>query len=89
MKTHPGGDEMMMKLLVVLAIIVLAAGPAFAARCPTLVEEINRTVGTRFDAAAADARAKAAEVTALHAAGKHAESEKLALETLEKLGIKK
>ena len=62
--------------------------PAFAFQCPKLVKQINDTAGNRFDATASQARIDAANATKLHAEGKHAESEKLAKETLDKLGVK-
>jgi len=46
------------------------AGPALAFQCPKLVKKIEDEVGTRFDPAAADARAKAAQAAELHAQGK-------------------
>ena len=64
------------------------AGAAEAFQCPKLVGQINATAGNRFDAAASDARIKAAEADRLHKEGKHAEAEKAAKEGLERLGIK-
>jgi hypothetical protein len=68
------------------ALTFAAAADAF--QCPKLVNQINATAGNRFDAAAYDARTKAAEAERLHKEGKHAESEKAAKEGLERLGIK-
>lgn len=62
--------------------------PAFAFQCPKLVKQLNDETSRRFDAAAANAKVKAKEADALHAAGKHAESEKLAKDALTSLGIK-
>jgi len=74
---------------VVIAIAALTfAGAADAFQCPKLVSQINAAAGNRFDAAAYDARTKAAEADRLHKEGKHAESERAAKEGLDKLGIK-
>ncbi len=66
---------------------VLVAGPALAFQCPKLVKKIEDEAGTRFDQAAADARAKAAQATELHSQGKHAEAEAAAKEGLKILGM--
>ena len=42
------------------------AGAAEAFQCPKLVGQINATAGNRFDAAASEARIKAAEADRLH-----------------------
>jgi hypothetical protein len=76
-------------MVTVIGILALAVvGVASASQCPKLIAQINAAVGNRFDAAAAEARAKAAQADQLHKEGKHAESEKAAKEGLEKLGIK-
>ena len=62
--------------------------PAFAFQCPKLVKQINDATAQRFDATAANAKQAAAEANALHAAGKHAESEKKAKDALASLGVK-
>ena len=73
-------------LTVVVGLIALAlASPASAFQCPKLVAQIQTATAQRFDPTAADAKVKAVEAQSLHAAGKHAESEKLAQETLAKL----
>ena len=73
----------------VIGVAALAfAGAAEAFQCPKLVGQINATAGNRFDAAASEARIKAAEADRLHKEGKHAEAEKAAKEGLERLGIK-
>ena len=73
--------------VVVLAVgTVLFAGPALAFQCPKLIAQINTDAGNRFDAASANAKAKAAEAQKLHADGKHAESEKVAKDRLALLG---
>lgn len=69
-----------------VALVVLAfAGQALAGQCPKLAAQINAETGKRYDAAAADAKQKVQTVMQLHSEGKHAESEKLAKEVLEKL----
>ena len=79
----------MKKLIAISAIATLAiATPALGFQCPKLVKQINDTSGNRFDATAAQARIDAANAQKLHAEGKHAESEKVAKETLAKLGVK-
>ena len=79
----------MKKLIALSALVMLAiASPAFAFQCPKLVKQINDTVSNRFDAAAVQGKLDAAEAAKLHAEGKHAESEKLAKDTLAKLGVK-
>ena len=75
-------------LVVVSGVLALAVvGVADAFQCPKLVGQINAAVGNRFDAAASEARTKAAEAEQLHKDGKHAESEKAAKDGLAKLGI--
>jgi hypothetical protein len=74
--------------IVVGIAAVLFAGPALAFQCPKLVTQINNAAGNRFDAAAYEAKQKAAEANKLHGEGKHAEAEKAAKEGLAKLGIK-
>ena len=79
----------MTKLLALSAVFTFAVvSPAFGFQCPKLVQQINATAGNRFDAAAAQARIDAGNATKLHTEGKHAESEKLAKDTLAKLGVK-
>ena len=79
-----------MKRVIALSALfaVSVVTPAFAFQCPKLVQQINTTAGNRFDAAAAQARVDAGAAAKLHAEGKHAESEKMAKETLAKLGVK-
>jgi hypothetical protein len=80
-----------MRRFVVPTVIALATlfvtGPALAFQCPTLVRKIDAEAGMRFDQAAADARAKAAQAAELHAQGKHAEAEAAAKEGLKLLGM--
>lgn len=79
----------MKQLIALSAVAVLTiATPALGFQCPKLVKQINDTTANRFDAAAAQAKLDVAEVSKLHAEGKHAESEKAAKETLAKLGVK-
>jgi len=73
-------------LTVVVGLVALAlVSPAFAFQCPKLVAQINEATARRYDPTAANAKVQAVEATKLHAAGNHAESEKLAKETLDKL----
>ena len=73
---------------VVCALGLASVGPALAGSCPKLVAQINDVAGKRFDKSAAEARMKAKQAEQLHKDGKHAESEKLAKEALDLLGIK-
>jgi hypothetical protein len=66
----------------------LWAGPALAFQCPKLIAAINSEAGKRLDEASYTARMKAAQAQRLHEEGKHADSEKLAKEGLELLGVK-
>ena len=81
-----------MHRIVTTAVVGIAAltfaTAADAFQCPKLVKQINDAASNRLDAAAYDARVKAAEAEQLHKDGKHAESEKAAKEGLDKLGIK-
>ena len=71
-----------------VGVVALAcASTVQAFQCPKLVNQINAAAGNRFDAAAYDARQKAAEADKLHKDGKHAESEKAAKEGLARIGI--
>lgn len=81
----------MIKTTLTIAAVAAAlaiAGPAQAFQCPKLIAAINDETGNRFDAAANEAKEAAAKAQKLHAEGKHAESEKLAKDTLAKLGKK-
>jgi hypothetical protein len=76
-------------MVAVIGILGLAfVGVADAFQCPKLVASVNAAAGNRFDAVAAEARTKAAEADRLHKEGKHAESEKVAKEALDRLGVK-
>jgi hypothetical protein len=64
-----------MKVLVMaLAIVALAAGPALANQCPLLIKQIQDATAGKTDDASKKALALAAEAKTLHDAGKHAES---------------
>jgi hypothetical protein len=67
---------------------LLLASPASAFQCPKLVKQIQDLTARRFDKTAAAAKQAAAQAQALHTAGKHAESEKMAKEALGTLGVK-
>jgi hypothetical protein len=62
--------------ITVLALAASVAGPAFANECPALKAQIDAALGTRYDAAAGNAKALAAQAMALHQEGKHTESVK-------------
>jgi hypothetical protein len=67
---------------------LLLNSPALAGQCPKLIKQIQDATAQRFDATAANAKAAAAQSQALHNAGNHAESEKVAKDALGKLGVK-
>jgi hypothetical protein len=67
--------------------LVAFAGPALALECPALIKQIDTETAMRFDPAAAEAKAKAAEAVELNAKGKQADCEKVAKEGLKALGI--
>jgi hypothetical protein len=73
---------------VVSLVVLLFAVPADAFQCPKLVKQLQDVTAQRFDAAAADGKIAAQQAQALHAAGNHAESEKVAKAALTRLGIK-
>jgi hypothetical protein len=68
-----------MKIVLALAVAVLALAPILASanECPTLQAQIDKALGSRFDAQAQAARSMAAQAMSLHQAGKHAESVKM------------
>ena len=68
--------------------LLLTAAPVFASSCPKLVKQITDATDIRFDPTAAEAKVKAQEGAALHAAGKHEESMKVLQEALASLGLK-
>jgi hypothetical protein len=66
---------MRMKMLVMaLAVLGLAAGPALASQCPLLIKQVMDATAGKTDAASKKASDLAKEAKALHDAGKHAES---------------
>ena len=65
---------MLKTLVIVLAAVVLTAGPALAFQCPLLIKQIQDATAGKSDAASAKANELAAEAKKLHDAGKHAES---------------
>jgi len=68
--------------------VLLVAGPVFANSCPKLVKQIEDATATRYDPTAAEAKVKAQQGAALHAAGNHAEAMKVLQEALTSLDIK-
>jgi hypothetical protein len=64
-----------MKMLVMaLALVGFAAGPAFAFQCPLLLKQIQDATAGKTDANSKKAMELAAEGEKLHKEGKHAES---------------
>jgi len=70
------------------AFMVAMSAPAWAFQCPKLVKQVEDEAGQRFDDASYSAQKSAAEATALHKAGKHAEAEAKAKEAKTLLGLK-
>ena len=64
----------MKRYVMALVLVASAAGPALAGQCPALQAQIDKAVGTRADAAAANTKVLAAQGWKLHQDGKHAES---------------
>ncbi len=64
----------MKSFVTALVLVALAAGSALASQCPALQAQIDRAIGNRFDASAANARSLASQAMALHNSGKHDES---------------
>jgi len=62
-------------LFIALALVALATGPALAGQCPAMQAQIDKAVGNRADATAANTKVLAAQAWSLHQSGKHAESE--------------
>ena len=84
-----------MKKLVTLcaavAIVAMAAGPALAFKCPSMIKE-GRDAAAKMkadDPKVKQATAKLDEAQKLHSEGKHADSVKAAEEAHGLLGIKK
>ena len=64
-----------MKMLVMaLALVGFAAGPAFAFQCPLLLKQIQDATAGKTDANSKKAMELASEGEKLHKEGKHAES---------------
>jgi len=76
---------MKMRIVVAALALVAVASPAVAFQCPKLIKQINDKTANRLDATSYDARTAAAEASKLHVAGRHAESEKMAQDTIAKL----
>jgi hypothetical protein len=74
-------------LFLTLALVVLVASPALAGQCPALQAQIDKAVGTRADATAANTKTLAAQAWSLHQGGKHAESEAKYEEAAKAAGI--
>lgn len=74
-------------LVIALAAIGLAAGPALAGQCPALIKQIQDRTGNRLDAGANSAKQLARQSDELHKAGKHAESVAKADEAAQAAGI--
>lgn len=69
-----GGERIMKRLAIALAMVGLAAGPAAAFQCPLLIKQIQDATAGKTDDASKRAVALANEAKALHDQGKHAES---------------
>ena len=61
-------------VLIALALVASAVGPAMAGQCPELQAQLDKALGQRHDAGAANAKVMVKDAVALHAAGKHDES---------------
>jgi hypothetical protein len=75
-------------IVLALAVIGFAAGPALASQCPALIKQIMDQTGNRLDNGANAARELARQADTLHKDGKHAESEAKAQEAADAAGIK-
>jgi hypothetical protein len=64
----------MKTLVMALALIGMAAGPAMAFQCPLLLKQIQDATAGKTDAGSKKALEIAAEGEKLHKEGKHAES---------------
>ena len=65
----------MKRFVIALILVASAAGPALAGQCPALQAQIDKAVGNRADATAANTKVLASQAWSLHQGGKHAESE--------------
>jgi hypothetical protein len=79
--------RVMLAVALVVALVVVVAGPAAAFQCPKLIKQVNDEAGNRLDDAGYNARQLAEQAEALHKEGKHAESEAKAKEALKALGL--
>ena len=61
-------------VLIALALVASAVGPAMAGQCPELQAQLDKALGQRHDAGAANAKVMTKDAMALHQAGKHDES---------------
>jgi hypothetical protein len=63
-----------MKIALIVLALIASAGPAMANQCPSLAAQLDKALGQRYDAGAANAKVLAKDAMALHQAGKHDES---------------
>lgn len=61
-------------IAIATALVGICGGPALAGECPMLQAQMECQVNNRFDSAAYTARENMKQASALHSAGKHAES---------------
>ena len=73
--------------LVALALVASAAGPALAGQCPDLAAQMDKALGQRYDAGAANAKVMVKDAVALHQAGKHDDSMKLLDDAAKTAGV--
>jgi hypothetical protein len=64
----------MKMLMMALAIVAMAAGPALANQCPLLIKQVQDATAGKTDDASKKAVALANEAKALHDSGKHADA---------------
>jgi hypothetical protein len=88
----PQKEETQMKIaLTVLALVALAAGPAMAQmaqdHCKDMSAQMDKALGQRYDAGAANAKATVKEAMALSAAGKHEDCVKKLEEAAKTAGV--
>lgn len=77
----------MKQYVMALVLVASAAGPALASECPLLQAQIDKAVGNRADAAAANTKVLAGQALKLHQEGKHADSVKKYDEAAKAAGI--
>jgi hypothetical protein len=61
-------------VLIALALVASAVGPAMAGQCPELQAQLDKALGQRHDAGATNAKVMTKAAMALHQEGKHDES---------------